>query len=146
MLTHVRISEQALDPAGEAARLPSDAGAIVSFTGCVRADDGVSALSLEHYPGMTEREIAGHVAEAGRRWPLVGAVVVHRVGRLKPGEPIVLVAVAATHRREAFAACEFLIDYLKTKAPFWKQEHRGAGARWVEARASDAAAAQRWSK
>ena len=126
MLSHIRIAEEAFDPAREAARLPADAGAIVSFTGCVRAEDGLTSLTLEHYPGMTEGEIARHVGEAAQRWPLLGAIVIHRVGRLRPGEPIVLVAVAASHRREAFAACEFLMDYLKTKAPFCSRFQNGA--------------------
>ena len=146
MRRDIRIGREPFDPATELGRLSAGAAAIVTFTGCVRAEDGLTALTLEHYPGMTEREIESHVAEAERRWPLLGVTIIHRVGTLNPGEPIVLVAVAAAHRREAFAACEFLMDYLKTKAPFWKQETKGAEADWVEAKASDDAAAERWSK
>jgi molybdopterin synthase catalytic subunit len=142
MYSHIRIECQAFDPAAELARL--EGGAMVSFVGRVRAEAGLTALRLEHYPGMTEREISRQVEEAGSRWPLSGVVVVHRVGELKPGEVIVLVAVAAAHRREAFAACEFLMDKLKTAAPFWKEEKKGAGSVWVEAKASDAEAAKRW--
>jgi molybdopterin synthase catalytic subunit len=119
---------------------------MASFIGYVRAEGGLTALVLEHYPGMTEREIALQVEEAARRWPLLGVTVIHRVGELKPGEPIVLVAVAAQHRAEAFAACEFLMDHVKTKATFWKQERRGTGTEWIEAKPSDDAAAQRWTK
>jgi molybdopterin synthase catalytic subunit len=103
-------------------------------------------MTLEHYPGMAEEEIARHVAEAGRRWPLMGATVVHRYGRLIPGENIVLVVTAASHRHEAFAAAEFLMDYLKSRAPFWKQEERAGGNRWVEARTADDAALDRWDE
>ena len=122
----------------------SDIGAVASFVGQVRGDDGLTALTIEHYPGMTEREIARHVDDATRRWPLLGITVIHRIGRLLPGAPIVLVATAAAHRGPAFAACEFLMDYLKTRAPFWKQEERGDQHTWVEARASDGEAARRW--
>ena len=121
-------------------------GAVASFIGLVRGDDGLTALTLEHYPGMTEREIARIAGEAQKRWPLLGITIIHRVGRLAVGERIVLVAVAASHRGAAFSACEFLMDYLKTEAPFWKQEERGGAVRWVEHRASDAAAAERWRK
>lgn len=121
-------------------------GAVVTFTGMVRGDDGLSALTIEHYPGMTEREIARHVDEAERHWPLLGVTIVHRTGRLVPGDNIVLVAVASAHRRAAFEAAEFLIDYLKTRAPFWKLEERGATVSWVEAKASDDTAAARWSQ
>lgn len=121
-------------------------GAVASFTGLVRGDDGLTALTLEHYPGMTEREIARIAGEAGKRWPLEGITIIHRIGRLEVGERIVLVAVAASHRGAAFSACEFLMDYLKTQAPFWKQEERGGQTAWVEHRASDAAAAERWRK
>jgi molybdopterin synthase catalytic subunit len=122
----------------------TDAGAIVTFTGHVRNDDGLAALTLEHYPGMTEREIAGHVREAETRWPLLGVTVIHRIGRLEPGARIVLVAVAASHRKAAFEAAEFLMDYLKTHAPFWKQEERGGRKTWVAAKDSDDTAAWRW--
>jgi molybdopterin synthase catalytic subunit len=125
---------------------PAATGAVATFTGYVRSDDGLSALTLEHYPGMTEREIARIASEAAKRWPLSGVTIIHRVGRLKVGERIVLVAVASSHRAAAFAACEFLMDYLKTKAPFWKQEERGGDAQWVEAKSSDDAAAERWRK
>lgn len=122
----------------------TDVGAVVTFTGCVRADDGLTALTLEHYPGMTEREIAKHVAEAESRWPILATTVIHRVGRLVPSARIVLVAVASAHREAAFRAGEFLMDYLKTRAPLWKQEERGSGGTWVEVRKSDANAALRW--
>lgn len=123
-------------------------GALVSFVGLTRdinAGTGVSALTLEHYPGMTERALAAIAAEAARRWPLIEATVIHRVGTLAPQEPIVFVGVVAAHRGDAFRACEFLIDYLKTAAPFWKKEQTDSGERWVEARPSDTAAAARWS-
>jgi molybdopterin synthase catalytic subunit len=121
-------------------------GAVVAFTGVVRSDDGLSALTLEHYPGMTEAEIARHVEEAEQRWPLVGVTVVHRIGRLAPGENIVLVAVTSAHRKAAFEAAEFLVDYLKTRAPFWKQEERSGSTAWVEAKESDEIAAARWNR
>ncbi|HUO98245.1 MAG TPA: molybdenum cofactor biosynthesis protein MoaE [Rhizomicrobium sp.] len=146
MLATIRISDTAFDPAAEMKLLPPDAGAVVSFVGRVREEHGLSSLRLEHYPGMTEREIRSHVDEAERRWALLGVTVVHRVGTLKPGEPIVLVLVAAAHRREAFAACEFLMDYLKTRAPFWKEESGGGKSRWVEAKTSDDSAAARWRR
>jgi molybdopterin synthase catalytic subunit len=142
MHSHIRIESQAFDPAAELARL--EGAAVVSFVGRVRAEDGLTALRLEHYPGMSEREISRQVEEAATRWPLSGIVVIHRVGELKPGEVIVLAAVAAAHRAEAFAACEFLMDRLKTAAPFWKAEKKGAESAWVEAKASDAEAAKRW--
>lgn len=140
----VRIQEAPFDLAAELARLPQGAGAVASFVGSVRGEGGLTALRLEHYPGMTERLILAHLERAKARWPLLGAVIVHRVGVLRPGEPIVLVAVAAKHRREAFAACEFLMDHLKTEAPFWKEERCGEASHWVEAKASDDAARQRW--
>lgn len=117
---------------------------MASFIGHVRPDDGLTALVLEHYPGMTERQIAAHLEAAKKRWPILGAVIVHRVGSLKPGEAIVLVAVAAKHRGEAFQACEFLMDHLKTEAPFWKEERLENTSRWVEAKAGDDAAKERW--
>ena len=147
MRTTVRIQAKLFDVGSEIEALShGDLGAIASFIGHVRAEDGLTALVLEHYPGMTEREIALQVEEAARRWPLLGVTVIHRVGELKPGEPIVLVAVAAQHRAEAFAACEFLMDHVKTKATFWKQERRGGGTKWVEANPSDDKAAERWTK
>jgi len=121
-------------------------GAIATFTGLVRGDDGLTAMTLEHYPGMTEREIARHVAEAETRWPLQGVTIIHRIGRLEVGERIVLVAVASSHRGSAFEACEFLMDYLKTRAPFWKQVEKAGEKTWVEAKATDDTAAGRWNR
>jgi molybdopterin synthase catalytic subunit len=125
----------------------TDIGAIASFVGLARdmnEGSGVQAMTLEHYPGMTEKALAGLVEEARSRWALLDVTVIHRVGRLLPGDPIVLVAVASRHRGEAFAACEYIMDALKTRAPFWKKEETPEGERWVEARASDDAAAARW--
>lgn len=122
-------------------------GAVVSFLGTVRdlgGAEGVRSLTLEHYPGMTEKALRAIVAEAVVHWPLLDATVIHRVGTLQPGEPIVLVAVAMVHRAAAFAACAFIMDHLKTRAPFWKKEATTAGAHWVDARESDTAAAGRW--
>ena len=124
-----------------------DAGAVVSFVGRVRsADDGqeISSLQLEHYPGMTERALDQIVTQARRRWPLLGVRIVHRIGALNGGENIVLVAVAAKHRGEAFAACEFLMDFLKTQVPLWKRESTREGTRWVRSRSADRAAEERW--
>ncbi|OJW45988.1 MAG: molybdenum cofactor biosynthesis protein MoaE [Thiobacillus sp. 65-1059] len=126
----------------------TDIGAIASFVGLARdhnAGSGVQAMTLEHYPGMTEKALAALVEEAKSRWTLLDVTLIHRVGRLLPGDPIVLVAVAGQHRGEAFAACEFIMDYLKTRAPFWKKEETPEGERWVDARASDDAAAARWN-
>ncbi|QDX25416.1 molybdopterin synthase catalytic subunit [Sphingomonas suaedae] len=120
------------------------AGAVASFIGVVRNDDGVTCLELEHYPGMTEAVLCDLAEQAMQRWALTSAVVIHRVGPMEPGERIVLVATAAAHRRAALEACGFLIDRLKTDAPFWKREHRAGSAQWVEARNSDVAAATRW--
>jgi len=128
----------------------SDVGAVASFVGLVRADtlagrgDEVSAMTLEHYPGMTEKSLEAIVAEADGRWRLLGTRVIHRFGRLVPGERIVFVGVASSHRGDAFAACEFIMDYLKTRAPFWKKEDTPAGGRWVDAREADDSAAARW--
>jgi molybdopterin synthase catalytic subunit len=122
-------------------------GAVVSFVGYVRDfNDGhdVAGLFLEHYPGMTEKALAAILEEAGQRWPLLGVKVIHRVGQLPPGEPIVFVACASSHRQAAFNACEFIMDYLKTRAPFWKKETTPEGPRWVEGRHSDQEAAGRW--
>lgn len=122
-------------------------GAAATFTGYVRAGSGAQAvtlLELEHYPGMTESSIRAILEEASERWPVLAASVVHRVGALRPGEQIVWVGVTSTHRDAAFAACEFVMDYLKTRAPFWKKEHGPGGNRWVEARASDERRAGRW--
>jgi molybdopterin synthase catalytic subunit len=120
------------------------AGGVATFTGVVRGDDGVTALELEHYPGMTEQALIALAELATERWSLLGVTMVHRVGVMVPGDRIVFVGTAAHHRREALEACAFLIDRLKTDAPFWKREQLGGGARWVEARGSDAAAADRW--
>src|SRR5205807_386405 len=124
-------------------------GAVVTFTGICRGSENgqaISALTLEHYPGMAEAEIAGHVDEALRRWDLLGVTVIHRYGRIAPGEDIVLVVTASSHRQDAFAAAEFLMDYLKTRAPFWKRVEQSDGAGWVGAKSSDDAAAGRWTK
>ncbi|WP_373332238.1 molybdopterin synthase catalytic subunit MoaE [Thiopseudomonas alkaliphila] len=124
-------------------------GAVASFVGYVRdynQDAAVSELLLEHYPGMTEKALEKIVEQAEQRWPLLRVKVVHRVGLLGLGEPIVFVAVASAHRQAAFAACEFIMDYLKTRAPFWKKEHTEQGARWVEGRDSDQQAAARWTE
>lgn len=143
----IRVAVQT-DPFGlEAETRPLQAlgaGGIATFTGIVRADDGVEELWLEHYPGMTERALTGLAEVARDRWGLLGAVLIHRVGALRPGDPIVLVATAAAHRAAALEACTFLIDRLKTDAPFWKRERRAGDARWVEARASDDQSAARW--
>ena len=121
------------------------AGAVASFVGLVRGEaDGVAAMTLEHYPGMTEKALADIVAEAQARWQLRRVRVIHRYGRLLPGERIVFVGVSSSHRGDAFAACEFVMDYLKTRAPFWKKEETPAGAHWVDARESDEAAERRW--
>lgn len=119
-------------------------GAIASFVGLVRSDDGVDRLTLEHYPGMTEAALRELAEEAAARWSLLGVTIIHRVGTMEPGERIVLVGTCARHRRDALDACAFLIDRLKTDAPFWKRERRGTEDRWVEARSSDDAAAERW--
>jgi molybdopterin synthase catalytic subunit len=127
----------------------TDIGAVVSFSGICRGSergDAIAALTLEHYPGMAEAEIKRHVDEAISRWPLNGVTVIHRVGRITPGENIVLVLTASEHRQAAFAAAEFLMDYLKTSAPFWKREESAEGTSWVEARSRDDAAAARWTK
>ncbi|MGK6356580.1 molybdenum cofactor biosynthesis protein MoaE [Sphingomonas sp. DT-207] len=120
------------------------AGGVATFTGIVRGDDGVTALELEHYPGMTEAALVALAEAATARWNLLGATIVHRVGRMAVGERIVFLGTAALHRREALDACAYLIDRLKTDAPFWKREHRGDATRWVEARATDEQAAARW--
>jgi molybdopterin synthase catalytic subunit len=165
----VSIQEGDFDAGVEIAALSAgrdDVGAVASFVGLVRADkaatvmppaqpgavspadgaDGtpVQAMTLEHYPGMTEKALEAIVAEARGRWDIFGVRVIHRVGRLLPGDRIVFVAVASAHRGEAFAACEFIMDYLKTRAPFWKKEETAAGGRWVDARESDDHAAGRW--
>jgi molybdopterin synthase catalytic subunit len=124
-------------------------GAIVSFVGLVRDlnhGEILSEMTLEHYPGMTEKALEDIVVQARQRWDLYDALVIHRVGPLKPMDQIVLVVTASSHRGEAFASCEFIMDYLKTQAPFWKREQTATGARWVDARDSDETAAQRWDK
>jgi molybdopterin synthase catalytic subunit len=144
----VRVQEETFDLAAESAVLSAsrtDVGGLASFVGLCRADDGLEALVLEHYPGMTERALAGIAAEAEARWPLTGCTVIHRHGRILPGEPIVLVLAASRHRTAALEACAFLIDWLKTGAPFWKHEEFAGGAtRWVAAKDSDDAAAAKW--
>lgn len=144
----VEISAAALDLTFLQTSLPADArlrGAVATFTGYVRGE-GISAMALEHYPGMTERAIGETLSSAARRWPLLSAQVVHRVGELLPGDPIVWVGVAARHRAAAFSACEFVMDYLKVSAPLWKRERDAAGNwSWVEARDRDLERAQRWS-
>jgi molybdopterin synthase catalytic subunit len=147
MQTRIRIQREDFDLNAEVTALAGDgeAGAVASFTGHVRKEGDLSTLTLEHYPHMTEAEITRLVAEAGTRWPLTGVTVIHRVGSLKPGDRIVLVAVASQHRHAAFQACEFLMDFLKTHAPFWKEEARTDGHHWVEHRHSDDDAAKRWT-
>jgi len=146
----VRVQTADFDISAETARLRAanpKIGAVASFIGVVRDindGDAVAAMTLEHYPGMTERSIEAIIDEARTRWSIYDALVVHRVGRLAPLDQIVLVIVTSAHRGDAFAACEFLMDYLKTRAPFWKKEEIPGASRWVEARASDDAAAARW--
>ena len=156
----VSVQEADFDAGAEIAALSAgreDVGAVASFVGLVRADKQaekvgagdtapVQAMTLEHYPGMTEKALEAIVAEARGRWDIFGVRVIHRVGRLLPGDRIVFVAVASAHRGEAFAACEFIMDYLKTRAPFWKKEETAAGGRWVDARESDDHAAGRWER
>jgi molybdopterin synthase catalytic subunit len=150
MSATIRIQREPFDVASETAKLTrgrTDVGAIVTFTGICRGDENgkpIVALTLEHYPGMAEQEIARHVEEAQQRWPLLGVTVIHRHGRLTPGEDIVLVIATSSHRQAAFAAAEFLMDYLKTMAPFWKQVEQAGNKIWVEARDDDDAAAARW--
>ena len=152
----VRLQQEPFDAAAEAralARGRSDIGAVVTFTGICRGDENgepIAALTLEHYPGMAEAEIARHIEAAERRWSLLGVTVIHRCGRIKPGEDIVLVVTASSHRHDAFAAAEFLMDYLKTRAPFWKRVEQASGGAvtgtWVDAKSSDDAAVDRWMK
>ena len=145
-MIHVRVSAEPIDMAAELARVEVDGvGGIASFSGLVRPDDGVELLELEHYPGVTEAMLTRLVEQALARWGLEAASIVHRVGPMRPGERIVLVATAAAHRAAALEACAFLIDRLKTDAPFWKRETRGGERRWVEARDGDHAAAARWT-
>jgi molybdopterin synthase catalytic subunit len=146
----IRVQSAPFDPGMEVNALHAanvGVGAVVSFVGYVRDfNEGreVAGMFLEHYPGMTEKALAKITEEAEQRWPLLKLEVLHRVGALEPGEPIVFVGVASAHRQAAFEACDFVMDYLKTRAPFWKNENTSQGARWVEGRDSDHAAAERW--
>jgi len=150
----VSVQEADFDVGAETAALSAgrlDVGAVATFVGLVRADklsgagSEVSAMTLEHYPGMTEKSLEAILAEAGGRWQLQGVRVIHRFGRLLPGDRIVFVGVASAHRGDAFAACEFIMDYLKTRAPFWKKEDTPDGGHWVDAREADDSAAARWA-
>jgi molybdopterin synthase catalytic subunit len=148
----IRIQQADFDIAREISALTkgrSDIGAVVTFSGICRGDEGgdaIAALTLEHYPGMAEAEIARHAETAASRWPLTGLTIIHRVGRIESGENIVLVVTSSVHRHAAFEAAEFLMDYLKAHAPFWKREEGASGTSWVDARAHDDAAAGRWTK
>lgn len=148
----IRLQVEDFDAAAESAKLTrgrTDIGAVVSFVGICRGGEGASAIeaiTLEHYPGMADEEIARHVDQAVERWPLLGITVIHRFGRIRPGENIVLVVTASAHRAAAFEAAEFLMDYLKTRAPFWKQEEGARGKAWVDARTEDDSAAARWTR
>jgi molybdopterin synthase catalytic subunit len=151
MTGRVSVRQEDFDLSAEVAALRADdarVGAVATFTGTVRdrhgGESGIRALELEHYPGMTEAALEAMIDEAHRRFDILGARIVHRVGRLAPTEQIVLVAVASAHRAEAFHACEFLMDYLKTQAPFWKKETTAEGSRWVDARMADDEALRRW--
>ncbi len=146
----IRVQQEDFDPGAEAERLiagNTGIGGVVSFTGVVRetaGEEAIAAMTLEHYPGMTEKKLAEIEQEANRRWQLDASLIVHRYGRLEPGDRIVLVITAASHRQAAFEANMFLVDWLKTQAPFWKREERASGEAWVEAREADDAAAARW--
>jgi molybdopterin synthase catalytic subunit len=148
----IRIQEDDFDIGSEIAALTrgrTNIGAVVSFSGLCRGEERgepIAALTLEHYPGMAEAEIARHAEQAMSRWPLNGVTVIHRFGRIRPGENIVLVLTASAHRQAAFEAAEFLMDYLKTNAPFWKREESARGANWIEASSDDDEAATRWTK
>jgi molybdopterin synthase catalytic subunit len=148
----IRIQQEDFDIRTEIAALTAGRtaiGAVVSFSGLCRGEEGgqpIAALTLEHYPGMAEAEIARRADQAMSRWPLNGITVIHRFGRIRPGENIVLVLTASAHRQAAFQAAEFLMDYLKTSAPFWKREESAQGASWIEARTDDDEAAARWTK
>jgi molybdopterin synthase catalytic subunit len=152
MRATVRLQREQFDAAAEAAKLlrgRTDIGALVTFTGVCRGSEGgeaIASLTLEHYPGMAESEIERHATEASERWPLLGVTIIHRYGRILPGENIVLVMTVSSHREAAFAAAEFLMDYLKTRAPFWKQVEKADGTTWVDAKATDDAAADRWAE
>lgn len=149
---NIRVQREDFDIAQEIRALQGgnqQVGAVTSFVGFVRTDGNegaVQAMTLEHYPGMTEKSLNEIAIEAKRRWSLYAVSIIHRVGELRPAEQIVFVGVAATHRGDAFAACEFIVDYLKTRAPFWKKEQSDEGSRWVAARDADESAAARWSK
>src|SRR6204780_4086476 len=142
MTTTIRLQREAFDAGAEAA---APGGRSRGWPAAEERGEPIAALTLEHYPDMAEAEIARHVEEARARWPLLGVTVIHRYGRIAPGEVIVLVVTASTHREAAFAAASFLMDYLKTRAPFWKQVEKGSGKIWVAAKAADDAAAERWS-
>jgi molybdopterin synthase catalytic subunit len=150
MSISVRVQQENFDLAAEYQRLAQNnlCGAVVTFTGLVRdsAEGGLRGLELEHYPGMTEKALTGIVEEAQKRWDLHGVTVIHRVGYLALNEQIVMVAVASGHRQAAFSAASFIMDYLKTRAPFWKKEHTEEGEHWVEAKQSDQQAAEQWSQ
>ena len=147
-MIRIHVSAEPIDLAAEMAAVEQaeGAGAVATFTGLVRSDDGVGVLELEHYPGATEAALRALAEEARARWSLGAATIVHRVEAMRPGERIVFVAAAAAHRAAALEACAYLIDRLKTDAPFWKRETRGGEARWVEARESDVDAAARWGR
>ena len=151
-MAEIRVQADSFDAGAESARLTegrTDIGAVVAFTGLCRNEAGtLAALEIEHYPGMAEDEIARVAATAEARWPLDGVCVVHRYGRIRPGEPIVLVVTTSRHRDAAFEAARFLMDYMKTRAPFWKKEHRidGSSREWVEAKSADDAALERWNQ
>lgn len=150
-MAHVRVQEAPFDAGEEIAAMTRgrrDVGAVATFVGVVRdRNEGASVgrMTLEHYPGMTEKALHQICTEAATRWELIDLRVVHRIGSMEPGEPIVLVAVSSAHRGDAFAACEFVMDFLKTRAPFWKREDTPSGSRWVDARSSDDEAAARWA-
>jgi len=148
----IKVQQEDFDVGAELAALTAgrtDVGGVASFIGLVRdmaGGEAIGAMTLEHYPGMTEKKLAEVEAEAQRHWPLQATLIIHRYGRLAPGDRIVLVATASAHRQAALESCAFLIDWLKTKAPFWKLEETPSGPQWVEARDSDDAAAERWSR
>lgn len=150
-MAHVRIQAHPFDTGVEIAALTQgrrDVGAVATFVGVVRDQNegaSVGRMTLEHYPGMTEKALLEICGQAAQRWDLIDLRVVHRIGPMEPGEPIVLVAVSSAHRGDAFAACEFVMDFLKTRAPFWKREDTSSGPRWVDARVSDNEAAARWA-
>jgi len=157
IMSEIRVQREAFDPGAEINRfcarnatsggVASFIGQMRDFRGTTRADgETVAAMTLDHYPGMAEKQLAVLISEAAQRWPLDDVVIIHRVGQLVPGDAIVLVITASTHRGDAFASCEFLMDWLKTKAPFWKKETTPDGAAWVEARGSDETQAEKWAR